>query len=48
MERLIQSFDNHGCGLGLDIIAQAAMRQLLDALDEANRKIEEYQKLPAS
>ena len=48
MEELIKSFDNHGCGFGLDIKAQAALRRLLDALDEANRKIEEYQKLPAS
>ena len=43
IEALIKSFDNHGCGFGQDIQAQAALRQLLDALDEANRKIADYQ-----
>ena len=28
IEALIQAFDNHGCGLGLDIQTQAAMRRL--------------------
>lgn len=34
-EALILSFDNHGCSLGLDIQAQAALRRLLAALDDA-------------
>ncbi len=37
IEALILSFDNHGCGLGLDIQAQAALRRLLGALDEAEQ-----------
>ena len=35
IESLIRSFDNHGCGFGLDLKAQVALRRLLDALGEA-------------
>ena len=45
IEALIQAFDNHGCGMGLDIQAQAAMRRLLGALDEAERAVEQFQAL---
>ncbi len=37
IEDLIRAFDNHGCGLGLDLKAQVALRRLLEALDEAER-----------
>ena len=43
IEALIKSFDNHGCGFGLDLKAQVALRRLLDALDDAGRTIEKYQ-----
>ena len=39
-EALIRAFDNHGCGLGLDLQAQVALRRLLAALDEAEGVIE--------
>ena len=42
IEKLIRSFDNHGCGFGFDVQAQAELRLLIDALDEANRLIDEY------
>ncbi|HAL46703.1 MAG: hypothetical protein FI707_12230 [SAR202 cluster bacterium] len=41
IESLIASFDNHGCGMGLDLIAQKALRRLLDALDDAEKIISE-------
>ena len=43
IEALIKSFDNHGCGFGLDIQAQAALRLLLDKLAEANRPIVRFE-----
>ena len=43
IEGLIQSFDNHGCGFGLDIKAQIALRRLLSALDEAEQAVLKYQ-----
>ncbi len=43
IEALIKSFDNHGCGFGLDLLAQAALRLLLDKLEEANRAIREIE-----
>ena len=43
IEALIKSFDNHGCGFGLDLKAQVALRRLLDALDDVERTIEKYQ-----
>ena len=42
IEALIRSFDNHGCGTGLDIKAQVALRLLLDALDNAEDVIASY------
>ncbi len=41
IESLIASFDNHGCGMGLDVLAQRALRRLLDALDDAEHIIAE-------
>ena len=38
VESLITAFDNHGCGLGLDLQAQKLMRQLLDAVDDLTRE----------
>ena len=35
IEELIKSFDDHGCGFGLDIQAQIALRRLLDIIDDA-------------
>ncbi len=43
IEALIKSFDNHGCGFGLDILAQAALRLLLERLDDANQAIEKFE-----
>ncbi len=43
IEALIKSFDNHGCGFGLDIQAQAALRMLMDRLDDANQAINEFE-----
>ncbi len=43
IEELITSFDNHGCATGLDIKAQAALRRLLDVLNEAEQVIEKYE-----
>ena len=37
IEDLIKSFDNHGCGFGLDIQAQIALRRLLELIDNAER-----------
>jgi hypothetical protein len=45
IEALIQAFDNHGCGLGLDIQAQVALRRLLGALDEAEQAVEQFREL---
>ncbi len=42
IEELISSFDDHGCGLGLDIKAQAALRRLLSALDDAEHAVNRY------
>ena len=44
IEDLISSFDNHGCGIGLDVKAQIALRRLLDALDQAEEIIASYSK----
>jgi hypothetical protein len=38
VESLITAFDDHGCGLGLDLQAQKLMRQLLDAVDDLTRE----------
>ena len=38
IEELIQAFDDHGCGIGLDVQAQVALRRLLEA--EAERALE--------
>jgi hypothetical protein len=35
IEELIKSFDDHGCGFGLDIQAQIALRRLLAIIDNA-------------
>ena len=35
IEELIKSFDDHGCGFGLDIQAQIALRRLLEIIDDA-------------
>ena len=43
IDALIRSFDNHGCGFGLDILAQAALRLLLDRLDDANQAIKKFE-----
>ena len=43
IETLIRSFGNHGCGFGLDILAQAALRLLLDRLDDANQAIKKFE-----
>ena len=40
IEELIQAFDDHGCGLGLDLRAQVALRRLLEALEESERALE--------
>ena len=42
IEALIRAFDDHGCGLGLDIQAQAALRRLLEALQEAEQAADRY------
>ena len=41
IEELIKSFDDHGCGFGLDIQAQIALRRLLDIIDGVERDISE-------
>ncbi len=43
IEALIKSFDDHGCGFGLDLQAQVALRLLLDKLAEANKAINEFE-----
>ena len=43
IEELIRSFNNHGCSIGLDIKAQAALRRLLDALKEAEMTIDGFE-----
>ena len=43
IDALIKSFDNHGRGFGLDILAQAALRLLLDRLDDANQTINAFE-----
>ena len=40
IEALIRKFDGHGWGFGLDLEAQAALRRLLDALDETEKVVE--------
>jgi hypothetical protein len=40
IEELIRAFDGHGCGFGLDLQAQVALRRLLEALKEAERALE--------
>jgi hypothetical protein len=40
IEALIQEFDNHGCGFGLDVKAWVALRRLLGVLEQAERTIE--------
>ncbi|MCH8310615.1 MAG: hypothetical protein IIB17_09005 [Chloroflexi bacterium] len=39
IEELIKSFDDHGCGFGLDIQAQIALRRLLEIIDNAERSL---------
>ncbi|MCH7800817.1 MAG: hypothetical protein IIC24_04640 [Chloroflexi bacterium] len=39
IEELIKSFDDHGCGFGLDIQAQIALRRLLEIIDNAERDL---------
>ncbi len=41
IEELIRSFDDHGCGFGLDIQAQIALRRLLDIIENVERDISE-------
>lgn len=43
IEALIRSFDNHGCGFGLDIQTQDALRPLLDRLDDASQAINAFE-----
>ena len=43
IEALISSFDNHGCGIGLDLKAQVALRRLLNALDQAEQTVQQFQ-----
>ena len=38
IEELIKSFDDHGCGFGLDIQAQIVLRRLLQIIDDAERE----------
>jgi hypothetical protein len=40
IENLIRAFDGHGCSNGFDLLAQGALRRLLEILDEAERTIE--------
>ena len=40
IEKLIRDFDGHGCGMGLDLLAQRALRRLLAIIDEAEKMIE--------
>ena len=44
IEELIRAFDNHRCSTGLDLKAQASLRRLLDALQEAEQTIERYER----
>ena len=37
IEDLIKAFDDHGCGTGLDVRAQAILRRMLEVVDEAER-----------
>ena len=43
IEALIRSLGNHGCGFGLDVQAQAALRLLLYRLDEANQAVNAFE-----
>ena len=43
IQALIRFFDNHGRSFGLDIQARAALRLLLDRLDDANQAIKEFE-----
>jgi hypothetical protein len=38
IEELIKSFDDHGCGFGLDIQAQIVLRRLLDIIDTVEQQ----------
>ena len=38
---LIRAFDDHGCGLGLDLQAQELLRRLLEAVDSGNATLTE-------
>ncbi len=42
ISQLINAFENHGCGLGLDLRAQKALQRLLDALRLAERSADNY------
>ncbi len=42
IETLISNFDDHGCGFGYDLQAQAILRHLLEVLAEAEQTIEGY------
>jgi hypothetical protein len=46
IETLILAFDNHGCGMGLDIQAQAALGRLLATKDDTEQAAEQYRALP--
>ncbi len=35
---LLAKFDNHGCGLGLDVRAQVVIRRLLEVVDASERR----------
>ena len=35
IEESIRTFDGHGCGFGLDLQAQVALRRILEALEAA-------------
>ena len=34
---LLERFDNHGCGMGLDVRALAVIRRLLELMDNSER-----------
>ena len=41
IDDLIRAFDDHGCGLGLDLQAQKLLRRLLEAVDSGARAVAE-------
>ena len=45
IETLIASFENHGCGMGLDKQAQVALRRLIGALDAAEQQLATYRRV---